>query len=109
MPTFVKAATPAKAPAAKNAAARPDLRSVQVKPAPVIAAGVVIAAAMCWFLWLGPKVETDNTVKNWATPAAAAARSPENRPKDAKHEAVVQQLRQKEGAAGVPHRSRRDE
>ncbi len=109
MPTVLKSAQseasrpdPAKSKAPKGG-------SNEINPIPVVVAAVVLAGALCWFLWLGPKLAADKAASNWATPEAAAARSPENKPKNAAHESLVQQLREKEGGGGGRARSRRDE
>ena len=86
-----------------------DLKSVQVNPIPVIAGGVVLAATLCWFMWLGPKSQEDRAVKEWTSPAAAAARAPGSQPKDATHEAFLQTVHAKQGGEVREPRARRSD
>jgi len=72
----------------------------------VIVVGVLLLLGLGWFFWLRPQQEADKAAKEWTSPEAAAARSPENRPKNAAHEAIVEQLRQKEGSTQGVHRRR---
>jgi hypothetical protein len=84
------------------------LSSIEINPVIVIVSAVLLVLGLGWFFWLRPQMATDKAARDWTTPEAAAARSPENRPKNATHEAAVQQLLQNEGRSQPRHRSRRE-
>ena len=84
------------------------LSGIEINPIPVIVIAVLLAVGLGWFFWLKPQRDADKAAQEWTSPEAAAARAPENRPKDPAHDAVVQDLLQKEGHADRTHR-RRDE
>lgn len=87
------------------------LKNTEINPAILVIVVLAIVVSAGYFLWLRPQQAADKAAKDWVTPEAAAARAPENRPKDPAHEALVQQLIQKERGStnGVRVQRRRDE
>src|SRR4051794_13942478 len=75
--------------------------------------GVLAVLAVVYFALIKPGRDAAQAQKEWTSPEAAALRAPGGKPKDATHEAFVEQLRAKErgGAAGatVGRSRRRDE
>jgi len=85
------------------------LGAKQVNPAIAIVIAVVVVLIGIFVFVIKPGRDADQAQKNWTSPEAVAARSPEGKPKDAAHEALVQQLQAKEGRQGGRPNRRRDE
>lgn len=86
------------------------MRGVQVNPILVIVVAILIVGGLGYWFWLRPEMEAAKTKANWSSPEAAAARSPEGRPKDTAHEQFLKDLRAKRGGGGTGQgsASRRD-
>lgn len=77
----------------------------QVNPAVIGilgAIGVVALIAVVYFALIKPGRDAAAAQKDWVSPEAAAARAPGGKPKDASHEAFLDELRAKEHGGAAP-------
>lgn len=72
------------------------LREVQASPIFLIPIVLVIIGLCVYFLWLQPKMEGDQALKDFSTPEAQAKRDPDQRKVPADYAAKIQELRSKE-------------
>jgi hypothetical protein len=93
----------------KGAQRKNGLSAVEINPIWAIVVAVILVAGLGWFFWMRPQAAADKAAREWTTPEAAAARSPENKPKNPAYDAKVQELLQQEGHANRRTGSRKDQ
>ena len=73
------------------------LRSIELNPVWAIGGGVLLIALIAFLTLMRPAMDADRARREWVTPEAAAARSPEGRKVDPAYQSAVQAALQKEG------------
>jgi hypothetical protein len=73
------------------------LRSTELNPLWAIGGGVLLVALIAFLAFVRPAMDADRARREWISPEAAAARSPEGRKVDPAYQAAVQAALQKEG------------